>query len=480
MSPFRFTPSASSSASAVALSFCVLAASAAPAEAEEAPRTKVTPKETDELLANPGMGWQTFHQFADRDKSLKGLPSGSAYFRFYWREIEPKDGAPDFAMLDDLLARARKAGQKLALRVMVVGSGAAVETPDWVRDAGAKGFDYEYDGKKHWFPDFTDPVFKQKHYALIRALGKRYDGHPDLELVDIGSVGMWGEWNMSGVKDPATGKAAPLPPAEAQNEIIDAWCAAFPKTPKAILIASDVGMARAAGDKGGYGWRADCFGDVGGFSKTWNHMDHYYRQQVKKAKAEDVWKTAPVAFESCWDIRKWVDSGWNLRTIFDYGLDLHASYLNNKSAPLPDVARPEVERFLRKLGYRLVIRSLEYAPSAAAGGDLPVRIAWENVGVAPPYLDHRVALRLRKAGDRGDPASKPVVLVSGESIRGWLPGEKVTDLKFALPAGIPPGKYELAVGVVAPGATDPAVRLAIKGRDPSGWYPLGTVELGGK
>ena len=25
---------------------------------------EITPKETDELLANPGMGWQTFHRFA--------------------------------------------------------------------------------------------------------------------------------------------------------------------------------------------------------------------------------------------------------------------------------------------------------------------------------------------------------------------------------------------------------------------------------
>jgi len=24
----------------------------------------------------------------------------------------------------------------------------------------------------------------------------------------------------------------------------------------------------------GAGWRADCLGDLGGFSPTWNHMDH--------------------------------------------------------------------------------------------------------------------------------------------------------------------------------------------------------------
>ena len=71
---------------------------------------RVEPSEIDELFANPGMGWQTFHRFADEDTNLQGLPSGSAYFRFYWREIEPQDGQIDFARFDDLLARARRAG----------------------------------------------------------------------------------------------------------------------------------------------------------------------------------------------------------------------------------------------------------------------------------------------------------------------------------------------------------------------------------
>ena len=31
------------------------------------PTVKVEPRESDELLANPGMGWQTFHRFADND-----------------------------------------------------------------------------------------------------------------------------------------------------------------------------------------------------------------------------------------------------------------------------------------------------------------------------------------------------------------------------------------------------------------------------
>ena len=78
----------------------------------------VEPKEIDDLLANPGMGWQTFHRFADQDPNLAGLPSTSAYFRLYWSQIEPEEGQIDFGQIDELLRRAKQAGQKLAFRVM--------------------------------------------------------------------------------------------------------------------------------------------------------------------------------------------------------------------------------------------------------------------------------------------------------------------------------------------------------------------------
>ena len=74
-------------------------------------RVRVEPKEIDDLLANPSMGWETFHRFADEDPALEGLPSTVAYFRFYWKDLEPRPGQVNFEKLDRLLARARSAGQ---------------------------------------------------------------------------------------------------------------------------------------------------------------------------------------------------------------------------------------------------------------------------------------------------------------------------------------------------------------------------------
>jgi hypothetical protein len=426
----------------------------------------VRPLPTEELFANPGMGWQTFHRFSDDDPNLDGLPSASAYFRFYWRDLEPEEGRIAFDRLDGLLARARQAGQKLAFRVMCAGtSDDYMYVPQWLKDQGCPGFEYQYQsrGPKHWAPDMDDGRFLRAHLRLIDVLGRRYDGHPDLDLVDIGSVGLWGEWHMSGT-------GVPVPSEETRLRLIDAYLDAFPRTPKVMLIGDAEGMEHALGR--GAGWRADCLGDMGGFSRTWNHMEHFYRQQIRRTRAEDAWRVGPVAFESCWDMRRWQQEGWDTRFIFDYALDLHASYVNNKSAPLPSGAREDVERLLRRLGYRLVLREARHRRQVAPGGDVPVVTVWENAGVAPPYRDDRIAFRLRSAA-----GGEHRVIATDTSIRGWLPGEREVEAAVRVPPDVPLGSYDLEIAVVDAVTREPAVRLAIEGRGEDGWYRLGAVQV---
>ncbi len=420
----------------------------------------VTPTEIDDLLPNPHMGWQTFHRFASDDPALESLPSTSAYFRLYWSQIEPTEGEIDFAQLDGLLAKAHASGQKLALRIMCVGTDRnTIHVPTWLRDGGCPGFEFQYggEGPTRWAPDMDDPRFQGPHLRLIKALGERYDGHPDLDLVDIGSVGLWGEWHMS-----STG--VEMPTWETRQAIIDAWCDAFPRTPKVMLIGDAQGMTYAASR--GCGWRADCLGDMGGFSQTWNHMDNFYLQQLEKTGTRDAWETGPVAFESCWDMNKWAEEGWDIAYIFGYALNCHASYVNNKSARIPEGTRPEVERLLRRIGYRLVLRRLEHAESVKAGSKLVLAMQWENVGCAPAYHDYLLAARLGTA-----------VVVTDTSVKGWLPGAKDVNVPVDVPNDAAPGQRELSLALVDPTTREPAIRLGIAGRGEDGWYPLSQVTV---
>ena len=68
----------------------------------------ILPEETDELLANPGIGWETFGRTRDKDKSLPNwIPSTVHYIRWGWGVLEPRPGEIDYAFLDKVLAESR-------------------------------------------------------------------------------------------------------------------------------------------------------------------------------------------------------------------------------------------------------------------------------------------------------------------------------------------------------------------------------------
>jgi hypothetical protein len=79
----------------------------------------VTPEETSEILANPGMGWETFHHPAKQDKNLPSwIPSTVQYARWGWGELEPQPGKLNTVLIDKVLKESHDSGQKLAFRAM--------------------------------------------------------------------------------------------------------------------------------------------------------------------------------------------------------------------------------------------------------------------------------------------------------------------------------------------------------------------------
>ncbi|MCX6909885.1 MAG: hypothetical protein NTY01_17835 [Verrucomicrobia bacterium] len=98
----------------------------------------ITPEITEEVLANPGMGWETFHQTSKQDKSLPPwIPSTVHYARWGWGELEPQPGKINHTFLDKILSETREAGQKLAFRVMCCSTSKGLPYhPKWLKDVG--------------------------------------------------------------------------------------------------------------------------------------------------------------------------------------------------------------------------------------------------------------------------------------------------------------------------------------------------------
>jgi hypothetical protein len=56
------------------------------------------------------------------------------------------------------------------------------------------------------------------------------------------------------------------------------------------------------------GWRIDCIGDLGFWADEqngWTHMYDFYPQEIINCNVQDDWKTSPLSFEICGDLRNW-------------------------------------------------------------------------------------------------------------------------------------------------------------------------------
>ena len=442
----------------------------------------VRPKEIPEVLVNPGMGITTFQRFNGQElnppltwsemgplaklqtaKTKPDFPETTiAYCRWYWDAIEPEHGHFRWDVIDLALAEARRHGQRLAIRIMPYDEDGLAPLPKWYRESGARRANKPTDKDgKIWQPDFGDPLYLKYWGELVAEAGQRYDGNPDLDTVDISSVGYWGE-----------GWSPYMPPFAGQKPLIDIWTKAFPRTP--LLMNFDEPEALAYGTKvGGAGWRLDCLGDMRLTSPEPffpPEMLDVYPQQIVRTGIEEVWRTKPVSLETCGTPSSWKKDGFDVRYILDQALRWHVTSLNVKSSPIPPEWKAEFDDFQRRMGYRFVLRRLQYPKAVQAGSMMPVHMWWLNAGVAPIYRGYTLAVQLH-SGVGGAVLSVPV------KVTDWLPGDAVVDQTLYVPDDLPAGTYTVRVGILDPATGKAAIRLGMEGREADGWYAMGAVTV---
>ncbi len=130
----------------------------------------------------------------------------------------------------------------------------------------------------------------------------------------------------------------------------------------------------------------------------------------------------------------------------------------------------QVNRWLKRMGYRFVLRKFTYPAVVRPGEKLSFTSWWDNRGVAPCYKKFALALRLRS-----DQCTE--VLPTDADITSWLPGDSLFDGAPVLSATLSSGEYELGVGLLDLQTQQPKVSLAIEGRGSDGWYRLGNIRV---
>jgi uncharacterized protein DUF4832 len=439
----------------------------------------VRPVEIHDVLVNPGMGITTFQRFngqafnplytwseegpteklADAPVKPDFPPTSVSYCRWVWDVIEPKRGEFHWGIIDLALQEAREHGQTLAIRLMPYTDKHAL--PDWYRNSGARRANKPSDKDGSiWQPDYTDPLFLKYWGELVAEAGKRYDGNPFLDSVDISSIGYWGE-----------GWSPYMPEFSYQQQLTDIWFAAFHETP--LLMNFDEERALAYGTQHGAGWRLDCLGDLRHFSDNpyfQPEMLDVYPQQIVRAGIKEVWQRSPVSLETCGTPAEWKKDGFDVDYILAQALRWHVSTVNVKSSPIPSEWKTQFDEFQKKMGYRFILRRFEYPRIVKAGQTMLVHMWWLNAGVAPIYRQYRLAVELQSSGGSVS-ANVPV------DTRKWLPGDAVFDGPLYVSEDLKPGKYKVRIAMLDLRTGKPAIQFAIQGRQSDGWYELGEIAV---
>lgn len=447
-------------------------------------RVTVDTKDTNAALINPSMGW-TMHFYSNvpsnygsklaPSDTLDDFPGlSTVYLRIPWAFIEPTEGKFNWAILDTPAQRWIAKGKRVALRLTCSENWMKYATPEWVKKAGAKGTFYKY-GKGRvaeggsWDPFFEDPVFLKKLDKFLAAAAVRYDGNPNVEFIDVGTFGLWGEGH--------THASSKQDEIDIQKIHIDLHLKHFRKT--LLCISDDF----AGHDKPGRVFPITDYALSKGVTirddsilvqpppRSWYHSE----------MAQEFWPKLPVILEHQHYGASIKMNAWDGKLLLKSVEDYHASFMSIHWWPrvLLEKNRQIIHKINLRMGYRLQPVKVAWPGAVVIGERFTVQWVWCNKGVAPCYPGGFAAITLKD--DKGGIVS----VLSDETLN-------VRDLKTG-PATKPPmashqsefiiglvgpttkpGKYDVFVSVGDRDGT-PRIALPLEEGDGQRRYRLGTI-----
>ncbi len=430
-----------------------------PAKAQTAVDLQYAPASAE----NPLKGFVPYAQSGEADfphsmewfyLPLKDLQSGES--EFTWEKLD--------AQLNAIAAR----GHQAVFRIYLDYPDTEYGVPTFLAQVGKHSYTDNGNGLHHtsFSPNYEDPALRRALTHFIAAFGKRYDGDPRIGFLTLGLLGFWGEWHTY----PHDWFAS----VEVQNEVLDAYEKAFPRT-KLLMREPKPGTNAASRH---LGYHDDSFA-----YQTLSPPEWHFWGKLQAQGAAAKWKTEVIGGELRPEVQAclWADVpctppgqefGRCVRTT-------HATWLINQGA-FVGLKGPQYERAVaavRQMGYELFVSRAEIAP-VARQGVLQATLRVRNTGVAPFYYNWKVRVGVldgaRKLVQQWDTEAK---------VSSILPDEPDTVWKWKRPAAtLKPGRYTLLVQIVNPLPGGHPVRFAntMQDRDLPGWLSVGRFEVSPK
>lgn len=422
------------------------------------------------VLNNPHKGWYIhfvdngMHRSFYRDgikkpDDIADIPGTKyLYLRLDWLDLEPEEGNFEFYKIDEIFDTYAPYGYKFIFRLCTYEASPHYEaTPPWVFDYGAKRIKADRDLE----PVYDDPIFLEHLEKFVAAFAERYDGHPLIESVDIGTIGTWGEGHTS------FGSWTQYP-ATAYQKHVDMHVRYFTKTRLTMnygLLVAFYGEVDAARDMARYslekgmGIRDDSLGVP-------YYIERYgYDTLITHDLFDMFYKSAPVDIEfghyNQVGQPQYFKDGFPMLEGLKRSHATFAGFHGYVDKWLED--NPNFHNYIaNRLGYWYFIDGYDFSQNS-------LKLWIRNGGFAPAYYGYTAKVVLV-----GKDASYTVF--EGEAgNKAWQPDEQfVAEYTLDL-SDLPKGEYDLYFGLFE---GDTAIKLGLNQKlFDNGFYTLGTVEL---
>jgi hypothetical protein len=234
-------------------------------------------------------------------------------------------------------------------------------------------------------PDWNNPEFINQANQLIQAFGQHFDGDPRITAIQVGLLGLWGEWHQSGCTNLAPGNAV-------KNALKNAYDAAFMLTPLQTRYARDPDVVGVS-----FGFHEDYFPSftaqcIYGFplcsdSGDWN-LEYGLAHVVPAAR--DNWQVNPISGESPLGSQKnaWVNDEADITTVIN---NYHFSFLGPAGKHEESGNAAVMNRLTNQLGYRIQLNQISIDSTLSEPLNA-VSVSLSNVGSAPVYHGYQLAI----------------------------------------------------------------------------------------
>lgn len=445
--------------------------------------------DSDRVLNNPHKGWEmhyysnSLRNYGSRlnpNDSLPDFPDlSNVYMRLAWSYLEPEEGKYNWAVVDSIVNRWTQWGKTVSFRITCKETNIVFATPEWVKNAGAKGKFVDEPRLKinTWAPDYGDPVLLEKLENFHKAFAAKYENTPFISYIDIGSIGDWGEGHtaFSGWKDV---------PVEDIKKHIDLYKRCYKKS--VLVISDDFIGQRDTDDGSDYEIFNYCLKNGIGFRDDSANVEWYKNLGFGPSCIRSpelfnaVYKTIPVVLESD-HYGDTEDNG-----MFGDGSGFEKAIRETKASIIGFHYFPR-EWLNRNYRFGIIMANLSgywYYPKFAMLPDTLrrdsdhnyIRMTWENHGVAPAYHKYSFSIKLVNQKDQ----TQFVQEMKESDNRKWLPGEIIAEhCNIHLDKNLKQGKYDLLINLrnTTEFNYNKNIELPIKKEreTETGWYKIGEI-----